>query len=52
MILARSGFLLLGPGLSLPFANGKLMTGEYQQIVLVDFDTRPRKRVVIATLLT
>ena len=43
---------LLGPGLSLPFANGKLMTGEYQQIVLVDFDTRPRKRIIIGTLLT
>ena len=43
---------LLGPGLSLPFANGKLMTGEYQQIVLVDFDTRPRKRIVIGTILT
>ena len=43
---------LLGPALSLPFADGKLLTGEYQQIVLVDFDTRPRKRVVIGTILT
>jgi secondary thiamine-phosphate synthase enzyme len=43
---------LLGPGLTLPFANGKLMTGEYQQVVLVDFDTRPRKRAVIGTILT
>jgi secondary thiamine-phosphate synthase enzyme len=42
---------LLGPGVSIPFANGKLLTGEYQQVVLVDFDTRPRKRVVIATVL-
>ena len=43
---------LLGPGLTIPFADGKLMTGEYQQVVLVDFDTRPRKRVVIGTVLT
>jgi secondary thiamine-phosphate synthase enzyme len=42
---------LLGPGLTIPFADGKLMTGEYQQIVLVDFDTRPRKRIVVATVL-
>ena len=43
---------LLGPGITIPFADGKLMTGEYQQVVLVDFDTRPRKRLVIGTLLT
>jgi secondary thiamine-phosphate synthase enzyme len=41
---------LVGPGLTIPFANGKLLTGEYQQVVLVDFDTRPRKRTVIATV--
>jgi secondary thiamine-phosphate synthase enzyme len=43
---------LLGPGITIPFADGKLMTGEYQQVVLVDFDTRPRKRIVIGTVLT
>jgi secondary thiamine-phosphate synthase enzyme len=43
---------MVGPSLSIPFANGKLMTGEYQQVVLVDFDTRPRKRTVIGTVLT
>ncbi len=42
---------LLGPSLTVPFANGKLMTGEYQQIVLVDFDTSPRRRTVVVTLL-
>jgi secondary thiamine-phosphate synthase enzyme len=42
---------LLGPAVTIPFANGKLLTGEYQQVVLVDFDTRPRKRVVLATVL-
>jgi secondary thiamine-phosphate synthase enzyme len=42
---------LLGPSITIPFANGKLMTGEYQQVVLVDFDTSPRRRTIIATLL-
>ena len=42
---------LLGPSLTVPFAAGKLLTGEYQQVVLVDFDTRPRRRTIIATAL-
>lgn len=42
---------LIGPSLTVPFSNGKLMTGEYQQIVLIDFDTRPRRRVIIGTIL-
>ena len=42
---------LLGPSLTIPFANGRLMTGEYQQVVLIDFDTSPRRRTIIATLL-
>jgi secondary thiamine-phosphate synthase enzyme len=41
---------LVGPSLTIPFSNGKLLTGEYQQVVLLDFDTRPRKRTVIATV--
>ena len=40
---------LIGPGLTVPFSNGKLLTGEYQQVVLIDFDTRPRRRTVIAS---
>jgi secondary thiamine-phosphate synthase enzyme len=43
---------LIGPSLSVPFHNGKLLTGEYQQIVFIDFDTRPRKRTVIGTVVT
>jgi len=42
---------LVGASLTVPFSNGKLLTGEYQQIVLIDFDTRPRRRVVICTVL-
>lgn len=43
---------LLKTELTVPFYNGKLLTGEYQQIVLIDFDTRPRRRTVIATVMT
>jgi len=42
---------LIGPSLTIPFSKGKLLTGEYQQVVLIDFDTRPRRRVVICTIL-
>lgn len=39
---------LLGPSLSVPIVGGKLTLGMWQQIVLVDFDTRPRQREVVA----
>ena len=42
---------MVGPSLTVPFANGRLLTGEYQQVVLVDFDTSPRRRTVIATII-
>jgi secondary thiamine-phosphate synthase enzyme len=42
---------LVGPGVMIPFSNGKLLTGEYQQVVLLDFDTRPRKRTVIVSVI-
>ncbi len=35
---------LLGPSLALPVREGALLTGTWQQIVLVDFDNRPRSR--------
>ena len=38
---------MLGPGLTVPLVNGKLTLGTWQQIVLVDCDTRPRKRKVV-----
>jgi len=41
---------LLGPSLTVPIASGRMLTGEYQQVVLVDFDTRPRRRKVIFTV--
>lgn len=30
---------LIGPSLTVPFSKGKLLTGEYQQVVLIDCDT-------------
>ncbi len=37
----------IGPGLVVPFQNGRLLLGTWQQIVFVDFDNRPRARNVI-----
>ena len=38
---------LLGPSLSIPFQSSSLITGTWQQVILVDFDNRPRKREII-----
>ena len=38
---------LMGPSVSVPFSGGELLLGTWQQIVLVDFDNRPRAREVI-----
>lgn len=39
---------LLGPSLTIPFVDGELLLGTWQQIILVDFDVRPRSRTVVA----
>ena len=41
---------LLGPSLVVPFARGELLLGTWQQIVLVDFDNRPRHREIVVQL--
>jgi secondary thiamine-phosphate synthase enzyme len=38
---------LLGPSLTVPFADRALLLGTWQQIMLLEFDTRPRKREVV-----
>lgn len=38
---------LLGPSLSVPIQNGALVLGTWQQIIVCDFDNRPRRRKVI-----
>ena len=37
---------LLGPSESVPLVDGRLALGTWQQIVLIDFDDRPRQRTV------
>jgi len=41
---------LLGPSLSVPVIDGRLALGTWQQIVLIDFDTRPRTRTVVCQI--
>ncbi len=42
---------LLGASLVVPFSNKKLALGTWQQIVLVDFDNRPRSRQITAQIM-
>jgi secondary thiamine-phosphate synthase enzyme len=42
---------LQGPSVTIPFSAGALLLGTWQQIVLVDFDTRARARDLIVQLL-
>jgi secondary thiamine-phosphate synthase enzyme len=41
---------LLGPSLIVPVKDGKLLLGTWQQIILIDFDNRPRRREVVVQL--
>lgn len=38
---------LQGPSVTIPFASGALLLGTWQQVVLLDFDTRARQRILI-----
>jgi secondary thiamine-phosphate synthase enzyme len=38
---------ILGESVTVPFDNGRLLLGTWQQIVLIDFDTHPRSRTVV-----
>lgn len=38
---------MIGPSLTLPFTGGQVRLGTWQQIVLAEFDTRPRDRQVV-----
>jgi len=42
---------LLGPSLTVPFVDGRLTLGTWQQIVFVDFDNRPRSRELVLQLM-
>jgi secondary thiamine-phosphate synthase enzyme len=38
---------LVGPSISVPFEGGQMLLGTWQQIVLLEFDTRGRTREVV-----
>jgi secondary thiamine-phosphate synthase enzyme len=42
---------LQGPSVTIPFVAGALLLGTWQQIVLVDFDTRARMRELVVQVL-
>lgn len=42
---------LVGPDTTVPFVAGTLTLGTWQQIVLLDFDNRPRTRRVIVQIM-
>jgi secondary thiamine-phosphate synthase enzyme len=41
----------LGPSLTIPFDEGKFLLGTWQQVVLIDFDNRPRVRNLVIQFL-
>jgi secondary thiamine-phosphate synthase enzyme len=41
---------LMGPSETIPIEAGRLLLGTWQQIVLVDFDDRPRERTVLVNV--
>ncbi len=42
---------LLGPSLTVPFVDGRLTLGTWQQIIYVDFDNRSRQRRLVAQVI-
>ena len=42
---------LMGPSLTVPFCEGRLMLGTWQQIVFLELDNRPRKRKVVVQIM-
>ena len=43
---------LIGPSEAVPVTGGRLALGTWQQLVLIDFDDRPRERTVIVQVLS
>ena len=42
---------LLGPSLTIPLVDGRLTLGTWQQIILIDFDTRVRDRHIVVQVM-
>ncbi|NIO19396.1 MAG: YjbQ family protein [Candidatus Aenigmarchaeota archaeon] len=42
---------LMKPGITIPFKGKKLFLGTWQQVVLLDFDTRDREREIVLQII-
>jgi len=42
---------ILGPSLTVPFVEGRLTLGTWQQIIFLDMDNRPRSRKIVVQIL-
>jgi secondary thiamine-phosphate synthase enzyme len=42
---------LLGPSLTVPFVDQKLILGTWQQVIYIDFDNRPRRRELVVQVM-
>ena len=42
---------MLGNGITVPYVNGEMKLGTWQQIVLIDFDNKPRTRSIIVQVM-
>ena len=43
---------IIGPSETIPLVDGHLATGTWQQVVLIDFDDRPRERTVVVQVIS
>jgi len=42
---------VIGPSLTVPFTGGKMALGTWQQIVVIDYDTRARSRDIVVQIM-
>jgi secondary thiamine-phosphate synthase enzyme len=42
---------LMGPGITVPFKGKRLLLGQWQNVCVLDFDTKPRDRKLILTII-
>ena len=42
---------LLGPSVTVPFVDGELRLGTWQQVMLLEFDTQPRRRELVVQMI-
>ncbi len=42
---------IIGPSLTIPIKDGKLVLGTWQQVVFLELDVRPRRRSLVVTIL-